>query len=157
MEVRVDQKSWFYDIQQYLDKREYPADVSEKDKIVIRKLSSKFILHQGVLYKKTSDGMQLHYLEGNKVRKVMTDVHKGVYGPHMNGTMLARKIMRQGFFWMTMVEDCIKFTKRCHKCQIHGDVNHLPLLKLHTMSSPWPFSVGTRCHRRDSSYIIEWT
>ena len=42
---------------------------------------------------------------------------------------------------MIIVEDCIKFTEKCHKCQIHGDVNHLPHLKLYTMSSPWPFLV----------------
>ena len=59
----------------------------------------------------------------------------------MNGTMLTKKITRQGFFWMTMVKDCIKFTKRCHKCQIYGDISHLPHSKLHTMSSLWPFSV----------------
>ena len=37
IEVRVDHKPWFYDIQQYLDKREYPVDESEKDKTIIRK------------------------------------------------------------------------------------------------------------------------
>ena len=85
--------------------------------------------------------MQLHYLDENKVRKVMIDVHKRVCGPHMNGTTLAKKIMRQEFFWMTMVEDYIRFTKKCHKCQIYKDISHFPHSKLHTMSSPWPFSV----------------
>ena len=71
----------------------------------------------------------------------MIDVHEGICGPHMNSTMLAKKIMRQGFFWMMMVKDCVKFTKKCHKCQIHRDVSNLPHSKLHTMSSSWPFSV----------------
>ena len=42
---------------------------------------------------------------------------------------------------MTIVEDCVKFTKKCHKCQIHEDVSHLLYSELHTMFSPWPFSV----------------
>ena len=37
MEARVDQKPWFYDIQQYLDKCEYLAGASEKDKTFIKK------------------------------------------------------------------------------------------------------------------------
>ena len=45
MEARVDQKSWFYNVKQYLDKREYSTDASEKDKTVIRKLAAKFTYH----------------------------------------------------------------------------------------------------------------
>ena len=41
---------------------------------------------------------------------------------------------------MTMMEDCIKFIRKCHKCQIHGDVSHIPPTKLYSISSPWPFS-----------------
>ena len=59
--------------------------------------------------------MQLHCLDESEVRHVMTDVHEGVCGPHMNGIMLAKKIMRQEFFWITMVEDYVKFTKKCNK------------------------------------------
>ena len=109
-----------------MDKREYPADASDKDKMIIKKLVSKFIYHQGVLYKRTLDEMQFCCLDENEARKVMTYVYKGVYGPHMNDIALARKIMIQWFFWMTMIGDYVKFTKRCHKCQIYGDINHLP-------------------------------
>ena len=42
---------------------------------------------------------------------------------------------------MMMMEDCIKFIRKCYKCQVHGDIIHLPLTKVHSISSPWPFSV----------------
>ena len=71
----------------------------------------------------------------------MMNVHEGVCGPHINGIALARKIIRKGFFWMTMIRDCVKFTKRCHKCQIYRDISYLPQSELHTMSPPWPFLV----------------
>ena len=41
---------------------------------------------------------------------------------------------------MTMMGDYIKFVRKCHKCQIHRDASHLPPIKLHFISSPWPFS-----------------
>ena len=57
MKARVDSMPWFYDIKQYLDRCEYPIDTSEIDKTVIQKLAVKFTYHQGVLYKRTLDGM----------------------------------------------------------------------------------------------------
>ncbi|RVW76825.1 Transposon Ty3-G Gag-Pol polyprotein [Vitis vinifera] len=41
--------------------------------------------------------------------RVMREVHAGVCGPHMGGHMLARKIMRTGYFWLTMETDCCQF------------------------------------------------
>ena len=38
-----------------------------------------------------------------------------------------------------MERDSIRFVRKCHKCQIHGDLIHSPLSELHAMSSPWPF------------------
>ena len=57
VEVKVDKKPWFYDIQQYLTKSVYPEYATEKDKAVIWQLVPKFTSHQGVLYRMTSDGI----------------------------------------------------------------------------------------------------
>uniref|UniRef100_A0A2N9EG14 Integrase catalytic domain-containing protein n=1 Tax=Fagus sylvatica TaxID=28930 RepID=A0A2N9EG14_FAGSY len=59
----------------------------------------------------------------------------------MNGRMLAKKIMRLGFYWITMEVDYIEHVKKCHQCQIHSNLNHLPQKELYNMMSPWPFSV----------------
>ena len=55
--------------------------------------------------------------------------------------MLGRKIMRTGYFCLTMEVDCCQFVQRCPECQMHGDLIHMPLLELHALTSPWPFSV----------------
>ncbi|RVW73062.1 Retrovirus-related Pol polyprotein from transposon 297 [Vitis vinifera] len=73
--------------------------------------------------------------------RVMREVHAGVCGPHMGGHMLARKIMRTGYFWLTMETDCCQFVQRCQECQMHGDLIHVPPSELHALASPWPFSV----------------
>ena len=51
--------------------------------------------------------------------------------------MLTRKIMRTGYFWLTMETDCCKFVHRCSKCQMHGDLIHVPPSELHALT--WPF------------------
>ena len=40
-----------------------------------------------------------------------------------------------------METDCVKFVKKCHNCQVYGDVSHLPSMELQGMTSPWPFAV----------------
>ncbi|KAI8568355.1 hypothetical protein RHMOL_Rhmol02G0191600 [Rhododendron molle] len=55
-------------------------------------------------------------------KRVMEEVHEGVCGPHMNGIMLAKKILRQGYFWSTMETECVEYVRRCRKCQIHANL-----------------------------------
>ncbi|XP_015164029.1 uncharacterized protein K02A2.6-like [Solanum tuberosum] len=38
-----------------------------------------------------------------------------------------------------MERDSIRFARKCHECQIHGDLIHSPPSELHVMSAPWPF------------------
>jgi len=66
----------------------------------------------------------------------MEEVHKGICGPHMNGRMLAKKILRMGYYWNTIDTDCVAFVKICHDCQTHANLNHVPLSKLYSMTSP---------------------
>lgn len=53
---------------------------------------------------------------------------------------MAKKILRDGYYWTTMEVDYYNFIKRCHKCQIFGDKIHVPPTPLNILTSPWPFS-----------------
>ncbi|RVW82489.1 Gypsy retrotransposon integrase-like protein 1 [Vitis vinifera] len=85
--------------------------------------------------------MLLLCLDRTSADRVMREVHAGVYGPHMGGHMLPRKIMRTSYFWLTMETDCCQFVQRCPECQIHEDLIHVLPSELHALTSPWPFSV----------------
>ncbi|XP_070009761.1 uncharacterized protein [Nicotiana sylvestris] len=41
--------------------------------------------------------------------RLLEEIHARTYGPHMNGFVLAKKILRVGYFWMTMETNCIWF------------------------------------------------
>ena len=58
------------------------------------------------LYRRAADGVLLLCLDRDSTDRVMREVNAGVYRPHMGGHMLARKIMRTGYFWLTMETDC---------------------------------------------------
>ena len=54
---------------------------------------------------------------------------------------MVKQIMRLGYFWMTMEGDCIKYARKCHKCQVYADNIHVPLSPLHVIIAPWLFSI----------------
>nr|XP_004231733.1 uncharacterized protein K02A2.6-like [Solanum lycopersicum] len=83
----------------------------------------------------------LRCVDAVEATKLLEEVHAGVCGTHMNGFTLANKILRAGFFWMTMENDCVRFVQRFHKCQVHGDLIKVPPHELYVMSSFWPFAV----------------
>ena len=58
----------------------------------------------------------------------------------MNGRMLAKKILRMGYYWNTMETNCVDYVKSCLDCQTHANLNHVPPNELYSMTSPWPFS-----------------
>ena len=99
------------------------------------------MVYRETLYRRSTDGMLLLCLDRTSTDQVMREVHAGVCRPHMEGHMLARKIMRTGYFWLTIETDCCQFVQRCLECQIHGNLIHIPPLELHALTSPWPFSV----------------
>ena len=59
----------------------------------------------------------------------------------MNGRMLAKKILRMGYYWNTMETNCADFVKSCHDYQTHANLNHVLPSELYNMTSLWPFLV----------------
>ena len=68
------------------------------------------------LYRRSTEGMLLLCLDRDSVDHTKREVRAGVCGPHMGGHMLARKIMRTGYFWLTIEIDCCQFVHKCLEC-----------------------------------------
>ena len=71
---------------------------------------------------------------------VMDQIHAGVCGTHMSARTLLSMIIKQGYYWTTMEEDCHKSVRFCDTCQKYANAQHIPPSLLHSLSSPWPFS-----------------
>ncbi|XP_070026130.1 uncharacterized protein [Nicotiana sylvestris] len=109
VEEEVDGEPWFYDVKEYLRIGIYPKQATGDQKRAIRRLSSGFFLSGGVLYKRTPDLGLLRCIDASQAMTVMKEVHAGVCGPHMSEYVLAKKILRAGYYWLTMERDCINF------------------------------------------------
>jgi hypothetical protein len=75
----------------------------------------------------------------NETNLVILEVHEGVCGSHIGGRALSAKLLRAGYYWPTMVNDCVEFVKKCDKCQRFSDKKHATAQELTSVFSPWPF------------------
>ncbi|XP_070056966.1 uncharacterized protein [Nicotiana tomentosiformis] len=139
IEVEPDGEPWYRDIKQFLKTREYPKHANMDQNITIRRLSNGFLLSGEILYKRTPNLNLLRCVDAKEAEMIMKEVHSRVCGLHMNGYVLAKKILLAGYYWLTMERDCFRFVRKCHQCQIHSDLIHSPPLELYPMSAPSPF------------------
>ncbi|XP_052728595.1 uncharacterized protein LOC128195360 [Vigna angularis] len=137
----VDGKPWYFEIKHYLKTQEYPEKASENDKRSLRRLAGSFILSGDILYKRNHDMILLRCVDTKEAKLILKEVHEGTFGTHMNGHSMARKILRAGYFWLTMENDCCTHVRRCEKCQMHADNINVSPTTLNVLSAPWSFSM----------------
>ncbi|XP_070008242.1 uncharacterized protein [Nicotiana sylvestris] len=102
IEEEFDGELWIHDIKEYIRMGIYPVQATGDQKRTIRWLASGCLLSGGVLYKRTPDLGLLRCIDARQATSVMSEVHSGVYGPHISGYVLAKKILRAGYYWLTM-------------------------------------------------------
>ena len=99
----------YHDIYQFLRYGTYPKVVTTKDRRALRQFVTRFVIRGETLYRHATDGVLLLCLDQDLVHWVMREVHAEVCGPHLGGHMFAHKIMRTGYFWLTMETYCCQF------------------------------------------------
>ena len=114
---------------------------NDNDKKILRRLAMGFFLDGDILYKKSKDQILLRCVNADEVKKIIHEIHEGVCGTYVSEHVMARQIMRVGYYWMTLENDCINYVRKCHKCQIYTDKIHVPPTSFNVMVSPWPFSM----------------
>ncbi|XP_070020729.1 uncharacterized protein [Nicotiana sylvestris] len=116
VEEETDGKPWFHDIKEYLARGEYPEQANHTQKRTLRRLSIHFFQREGTLYRRTPNLGMLRCVDAKEASRLLEEIHAGTCGPHMNGIILAKKILRVGYFWMTIETDYIRYVQKCHQC-----------------------------------------
>uniref|UniRef100_A0A2N9GD11 RNase H type-1 domain-containing protein n=1 Tax=Fagus sylvatica TaxID=28930 RepID=A0A2N9GD11_FAGSY len=145
VEAEIDNKPWYYDIKRFIQDREYPPRATENEKKYIRRMAFQFFLSGEILYKQTHDATLLRCVDAEEANRLIQEMHAELMGAHANGPFLARKIMRAGYYWLTMERECIRHVQTCHKCQMYQNCKNAPL----SISALWP--------HRGLSQLGEWT
>ena len=137
--IEEEEVPWYHNIMKFLKLGVYPDSADKRKCRSIRMMAIQYILYGGQLYRRFYNGIHLCCLKKEEAEKVMEEVHQGICGPHMNGRMLVKKILRMRYYWNTMETDCVDHVKNCHNCLTHANLNHVPPNELYSMTSPWPF------------------
>lgn len=83
--------------------------------------------------------MLLRCLGEEKVIQALQEAHSGVCVSHQSGPKLHFHIKRMGYYWPTMVKDCLYYARKCDACQFHANFIHHPLEVLNPTIASWPF------------------
>jgi ribonuclease HI/transposase InsO family protein len=108
--------------------------------IELKRRIMSYTLLQDTLYKRSYDQLLLRCLSPQEARQAMDEIHSGICGAHQAGPKMRLKLKQMGYYWPTMLRDCIDFARKCHICQIHGDFIHQPPVPLHPTVPSWPFA-----------------
>ncbi|PKI78496.1 hypothetical protein CRG98_001136 [Punica granatum] len=114
-------KPWYEDIKNFLQTSQYPPFADRCDGQTLRRLAVHYFLSGETLYCRSFDATLLRCIDKHEVRRLIEEVHGGSCRPHMNGLMLAKKLMRLGYYWSTMETDCVRHVRHCHRCQVYVD------------------------------------
>ncbi|XP_056159729.1 uncharacterized protein LOC130135193 [Syzygium oleosum] len=75
-----DEKLWYQDIMNYLQKGEYPPGSELADRKYIRKLASKFFINGNALYKRSFDSILLKCVDAKESNQLMREIYEGECG-----------------------------------------------------------------------------
>ena len=89
---------------------------TNNDKRILRRMAANFLLDGEILYKKEKDQILLRCVDAFEAQCIIAEVHEGICGTHVNGHKMSRRIMRAGYYWLTLEKECIQFARKCHKC-----------------------------------------
>ena len=99
--------SWMTPIISYLQRGVLPNDRHEASRLKVR--ASRFIMLQGILYKRGFSLPYLRCLTPTESEYVLRDIHEGICGSHSGAWSLSKKIVRAGYYWPSIQVDANKF------------------------------------------------
>ena len=106
--------SWMDRIWDYINDGTLPHNPKEAAKIRAR--SVRFTNHKGSLYKRGFFTPFLKCIAKEDTEYVLREVHEGICENHIGARTLARKVLRQGYYWPTMLKDSTDLVKKCKIC-----------------------------------------
>jgi len=110
-----------------------------QDKTLMKK-AARYVLIGNDLYKRGFSTPLLKCLDHEQASYVLNELHNGVCGMHCGQKTLAARVLRAGYYWPSVREDCAKYVKRCKGCQENDPLIHRPSVELQCIQSLWLFA-----------------
>ncbi|XP_072064541.1 uncharacterized protein [Arachis hypogaea] len=134
----ADLPSWMDPITSFLENGKLPD--AKKTAKALRREAAKHTIIQGQLFKKGLNQPLLKCLRPDQTDYVLSEVQEGCCGHHIGGKALAQKLVRDGYYWPSMMTDSKEFVKKCRRCQENANFHKVPAAELSLLMASRPFS-----------------
>jgi hypothetical protein len=114
----VSSDPWYGDILVYLQTLKCPIVASHDERRRIRHQAKNYLILEDTLYRRGVYCILHRCLTHEEVKIVLNDCHTRVCGGHLSRLATTQKILRAGYFWPTLIKDCVESVKKCHPCQV---------------------------------------
>jgi hypothetical protein len=106
---------------------EYIRDLRKTTDKKVKWQALKYTSLDDDLYQRTIDGMLLKFLGEEQAKVAVWEVHDGICGAYQSAHKMNWLLRRAGFYWPTMMDDCIKNQMGCKVCQRFGNIQLAPI------------------------------
>ena len=111
------QSPWYHEIHAYLTDGIISPHLTRTQRQNLIRKSSRYVIVANTLYRRGYHDTLSRCLDENEAAMALKEVHFGLCGAHTSGIVLARQILRAGYYWPTIEEDSCNFVKHCLPCQ----------------------------------------
>ena len=94
---------WAQNIIKYMTEYALPEDDQEAERVAHQ--AKLYVLIDGELYRRRDNGGKLRCIPQEQGRALLKDIHEGTCSSHVASRLLAGKVFRQGFYWLTVLHD----------------------------------------------------
>jgi hypothetical protein len=112
---------WHGDIVIYLQTETFRPNISSIDRRCIRYQAHQYIILGDTLYRRGIDSIFRRCLTYDEAEKYLNDYYYGACGGHMSRYATSQRILQVGYFWSSLLKDCITAIKKCHACQTYNN------------------------------------
>jgi hypothetical protein len=104
----------------------------------IKRQVLKYTSIDGELYQRTIDGVLLKCLGEEQAKVAVQEVHDGIRGAPQSAYKMNWILRRAGFYWPTMMDDCVKYQKGYEACQRFGNIQSASAGVMNSIVKSWP-------------------
>jgi hypothetical protein len=90
------------------------------------------------LYKISVSSPLLRCVSKDEGQQILSEIHAGVCGGHNGARALAAKILWEGFYWPTVIDDTVKLVSRCQACQKFSRKTKALAQPVQLIAPSWP-------------------
>ena len=99
---------------------EGPTHLSQDERWQLRHVSKNYLIVDNTLYRRGVDSILTH----EEAELVLNDFHRGACRGHLYGLSTAQKILRVGYFWLSIFKYYVNALKKCHPFQVFARNMH---------------------------------